>query len=235
MTIPTRPSPLLSPVPRGRSRRRRRHRLAWMLTATLVVLLAGAGAVWIWSGATVSADATALARVAVQPFGGRLVGAIAFGPHGRPIPLRVQSGRLTPRGQLRPGEQVTVVAVVRRPGWLAWALGHQHQERLTLRTPIARLTHRWLTVPAGSAPRVHFDQPVSAVAARAGGQPHFLALRGQHRSLTLARRAAAGSIELAVATRPWERLGRPIVVSWFPPSRLPVLVSSPAPGAPLTP
>jgi L,D-transpeptidase catalytic domain len=218
-----------------RGRRRRRHGLAWLLTAGLVILLAGAGAVWVWSGATISADATALARVAVQPFGGRLVGATAFGPDGRLIPLRAQSGRLTPGVQLRPGEQVTVVAVVRRPGWLAWAMGRQHEERLTLHTPVARVTQRWLTVPAGSAARVHFDQPVSAVAARAGGQPHFLALRGQRRSISLPRRAAAGSIELAIATRPWERLGRTIVVSWFPPARTPVLVSSPAPGAPLTP
>jgi peptidoglycan hydrolase-like protein with peptidoglycan-binding domain len=200
-----------------------------------VVLFAGAGAVWVWSGATVGSDATALARVAVEPFGGRLVDATAFGPDGRLIPLRLQSGRLTPRGQLRPGEPVTVVAVVRRPGWLAWALGRQHEERVTLRTPVARPIQRWLTVPAGSAARVRFDQPISAVTARAGGQPHFLALRGQHRSLTLPRRTAAGSIELAIAARPWERLGRPIVVSWFPPARTAVLVSSPAPGAPLTP
>ncbi len=203
------------------------HGLAWLLTAAVVMLFAAAGAVWVWSGATVGADATALAHVAVEPFGGRLAGATAVGPDRRLIPLRLQSGRLTPRVQLRPGEQVTVVAVVRRPGWLAWAFGDQHEERLTLRTPVARPTQRWLTVPAGSAARVHFDQPVSAVAARAGGQPHFLALRGQHRSLTLPRRAAAGSIELAIASRPWERLGRPIVVSWFPPAGTAVLVSSP--------
>jgi hypothetical protein len=200
-----------------------------------VILLAAAGGVWGWSGARLSDDATALARVAVQPFGGRLVRASALGPDGKMIPLRVRSGRLTPRVQLRPGERVTVDAVIRRPSWLAWAMGHQHEERLILRAPVARVAQRWLTVPVGSAATVRFDRPISAVAARTGGQPRFLPLRGQRRSIALPHQSAAGSIELAVAPRPWERLGSTIVVSWFPPARTPVLVSSPVPGARLTP
>ncbi len=206
-----------------------------MLGVALVIVLAAAGGVWAWSGATLSADATALARVAVQPFGGRLVLAEALTADGQTIPLLVRDGRLTPGVQLRPGERVIVEAVIRRPGWLAWALGHQQVERLSLRAPVARVTRRWLTVPAGSAVRVRFARPVSAVAARTRGQPRFLRLHGQHRSIVLPRRSAAGSIELAVAERSWERLGSPIVVSWFPPARSPVLVSSPEPGARLTP
>ena len=45
----------------------------------------------------------------------RSISAKAFGPGGRAIPLDVSSGRLTPRSQLAPGEEVTVVVVVRRP------------------------------------------------------------------------------------------------------------------------
>jgi hypothetical protein len=58
----------------------------------VVVLLALAAAVWAWSGATLAADARALARLKVQPFGGTLVRARAFGPDGRTIPLWYMTG-----------------------------------------------------------------------------------------------------------------------------------------------
>ena len=186
-----------------------------------------------WSGASLAADATALARVHVQPFGGSLERVQAFGPDGRTIPLTVRAGRLTPRTRLTPGEAVTVDVVVRRPGWDGWALGHEHRERLSLRAPVASPRERWLTVRRGSAVRVTFDQPVSAVAYGSGGRLRRRALSGG--VLTLGRRAAAGTLEVAAAARSWERLGAPVAVSWFPPSRLPVAVSSPAPGARVAP
>jgi peptidoglycan hydrolase-like protein with peptidoglycan-binding domain len=130
---------------------------------------------------------------------------------------------------------VSVEVVIRGPGWLAWALGSRRRERLTLRAPAAHVSERWLTVPAGSVVRVRFDRPVSAVAAGASGHFAFQVLDGERRSIALARRAAAGSVEVAVAARSWERLGAPVPVSWFPPARAPVLVSDPAPGARLTP
>jgi hypothetical protein len=106
-----------------RSPRRVRRRLPWVLGTVAAVLLGLAAAVLAWSGATLAADARALARVEVQPFGGTLMGARAFGPDGRTIPLLVDGGRLTPRVQLTPGERVSLEVVIRRPGWLAWALG----------------------------------------------------------------------------------------------------------------
>jgi hypothetical protein len=203
---------------------------------TLVVALLGlAAAVWSWSGATLAADATALARVDVQPFGGTFVRARAFGPDGHTIQLLVARGRLTPRVQLTPGERVSLEVVIRRPGWLAWALGSRHVERLTLRAPIAHVTERWLTVSAGSPVRVRFDRPVSAAAAGAGGRLTFRQLDRARRSFTLNRSARAGSLEVATAARSWERLGAPVAVSWFPPSRSPVVVSDPLPGAQLAP
>ena len=200
-----------------------------------LVLLGFAGVVWEWSGATLVADTAALARVEVQPFGGTLEHAQLFGPDGRAIALSVRSHRLTPQVRLTPGERVSVEAVIRRPGWLAWALGSKRRERLTLRAPVAQVSERWLTVPVGSVVRVRFDRPVSAVAEGASGQRAFRVLDGARRSIALGRRAAAGSLEVAAAARSWERLGLPVAVSWFPAARSPVLVSSPAPGAPLTP
>ena len=199
----------------------------------MVALLGSAAAVWAWSGATLAADATALARVDVQPFGGRVVRAQAFGPDGHTIKLLVRRGRLTPRVQLMPGERVSLEVVIRRPGWLAWALGSSHVERLTLSAPVAHLTDRWLTVSAGSPVRVRFDRSVSAAAAGAGGRLTFRRLDIARRSFPLSRSAAAGSLEVATAARSWERLGAPVEVSWFPPARSPVVVSNPLPGAQL--
>ena len=195
-----------------------------------MALLAIGAAVTAWSGASLAADATALARVQVEPFGGTLVRVRAFRPDGRMIPLTVQGGRLTPRTPLTPGEAVSVDVVVRRPGWLGWALGHEHRERLSLRAPVASLSERWLTVRPGQAVRVTFDQPVSAVAY---GNLRRRRLKG--RVLRLRHRAAAGTVAVAAAARSWERLGTPVAVSWFPPAGLPVAVSDPAPGRRVVP
>jgi L,D-transpeptidase catalytic domain len=233
MAVGSAPSPFLSRGPR--SPRRARRRLPWVLGPVVVVLLGLAAAVWVWSGARLAADARALVRVEVQPFGGTLVRARAFRPDGRTIPLLVRGGRLTPRVQLMPGERVSVEVVIRRPGWLAWVLGSKRLERLTLRAPVAHVSERWLTVSVGSLVRVRFDRSVSAVAEVAGGHLAFRLLDSARRSIALGRRAAAGSVEVAAAARSWERLGAPVMVSWFPPARLPVVVSDPLPGAPLAP
>lgn len=216
-----------------------------MRTSALVVsgtvagaaLLVVVAAVLFWSGATVSGDPAALARVGVQPLGGTLERARAFGPGGRSIPVAVRAGRVIPRLRLPPGELVLVEAVVRRPGWLGWAIGDTHRERVTLRTPVARVSERWLTVPPGAAVRVRFDRPVDSVAYdQAGGPPRTAA--GGERSivaLPLGPRSAAGSMTVAASARPWERPGSPVTVSWFPAARLPVLLTEPAAGAQISP
>jgi peptidoglycan hydrolase-like protein with peptidoglycan-binding domain len=188
--------------------------------------------VLVWSGITLAGDTTALARVDVQPFGGKLESVRAFGPDGRRIPLAVRGGRLTPRTLLTPGETVSVEAVVRRPGWQGWALGTTRNVHRTIRAPVATLSERWLTVPSGSPVNVSFDRPVSAVAY---GRLRRRALDRPGRALTLGRRAPAGTVAVAAAARTWERLGRPVTVSWFPPANSPVALSSPMPGARLAP
>jgi hypothetical protein len=216
-----------------RSRRSARRRVLWgVLTVLVVVVLGLVAGVLVWSGITLAADATALARVEVQPLGGTLERVQAFGPDGRRIPLVVQNGRLTPRTLLTPGETVSVEAVVRRPSWLGWALGSERHVQRTIRAPVASVSERWLTVPPGAPVKVSFDRPVSAVAYGSRGRR---ALAGERISLALERRPLAGSVRIAAAARTWERLGRPVTVSWFPPARLPVALSSPAPGSPLAP
>jgi hypothetical protein len=229
--IQPKPSPLL---PRARpSQRRASRRVLWGLVTVVVVALLGlvAGAL-LWSGITLGDDATALARVDVQPFGGKLERVRAFGPDGRRIPLTVQGGHLTPRTLLTPGEVVSVEAVVRRPSWLGWALGSERRVHRTIRAPVAAVSDRWLSVARNAPVKVRFDRPVNAVAY---GRVGRRALGRPRRSLTLERRAPAGTVAIAAAPRTWERLGRPVTVSWFPPARVPVALSSPAPGARLAP
>ncbi|HXP38249.1 MAG TPA: hypothetical protein VN817_10830, partial [Solirubrobacteraceae bacterium] len=131
---------------------------------TLAFVAAAAAVVLLWSGASLTGDATALAHVSVQPFGGSIERVEAFAPGGRRIPLAVDGGRLTPLHRLKPGEQVSVEVLVRRPGYLSWMLGATRTEHLTLTTPVARVSNRWMTVQPGSPVRVGFDQPVSTVA-----------------------------------------------------------------------
>ncbi|MCL2769447.1 MAG: L,D-transpeptidase family protein [Solirubrobacterales bacterium] len=201
-----------------------------MLALLLFVL-----AVVVWSGASLSSDGTALAQVGIQPFGGTLERVRAFGPHQRAIPLSVHGDRVTPLVKLTPGEAVTIEAVVRRPGWSSWALGALQHERLTVHAPVARVSQEWMTVPNGSSPRVEFDQPVAAVAYGSGGHLTRRTLIAGARSISLGPQPAAGTTLVAAAARPWERLGAPTPVSWFPASRTPIVVPSPAARSNVTP
>jgi hypothetical protein len=219
----------------GEHPHRRKRVLIGFATTFVVVIVAAVVVVLVWSGVSLTGDATALAHVSVQPFGGSVEHVTAFGPGGRSIPISVQHGRLTPLRQLKPGEQVSVEVVVRRPGWLSWALGHERTEHLTLTTPVAHVSDRWMTVNQGEDVQVSFDRPVSAVAhgSSALSKPQMLARSTS--TVSLGRQVATGSTRIAVAPRPWETLGAATQVSWFPPSRKPVMVALPAAGSDITP
>jgi L,D-transpeptidase-like protein len=221
--------------PASQEHRRSRALLGAALTLVVIVALL-AVAVLAFSGVTLASDSTALARVSVQPLGGTIERVRAYGPDGRKVPLAIEDGRLTPLRRLTPGEQVTVDVEVRRPGWLSWALGSARNEQLTLRAPAAQVAEQWMTVPSGSVVRVSFDQPVSAVSygSSTDGVTHHT-LSSSQSSVSLGPQASTGAIEIAAASRRWEKLGAPTQVSWFPPSRAPVMVSFPAAGARISP
>jgi hypothetical protein len=215
------------------------HRLrrALLGAAAVIVLIVAllAVVVLVWSGVTLAGDPTALAHVTVQPLGGTIERVRVYGPDGRRVPVRVDDGLLTPLQRLTPGELVSVDVDVRRPGWLAWALGSERNEQLTLRAPVARVAERWMIVPAGSTVRVRFDRPVSAVSYGIAGSSSYHALHRARSSISLGTQPATGTTEIAAAARPWETLGTPTQVSWFPPSRVPMMVSIPAAGARISP
>jgi hypothetical protein len=203
--------------------------------AAVVVIVVAVIAALTLSGASLAGDSTALAKLSVQPLGGKIEHVEAFGPGGKPVPISVSGGRLTPLHKLHPGEQVSVSVRVRRPGWLGWALGHEQTEHLTLRAPIAYLKERWMTVPGGAPVQAGFEQPVSAVSYETGGHMHTHALETPARTVSLGQRPATGTLQIAAAARSWETVGSPAHISWFPPSRSTVMATSPAPGATIAP
>jgi len=196
----------------------------------VVVVVAVPAGVWAFSGATLATDDVALGRVELQPFAGHLVSVDARTADGRAIPLDVTHGRFTPRRKIAPGAQITVAVVVKRPGWVGWALGDERHETLTVLAPVAHLANRWVTVPPGGAARVQFDTPVDRVS------PGRARVHGS--TVTLPTKKTAGAVLVAAAARPWEKLGAPVRVTWFPQARRPVVLVSPGPHArisPLTP
>ncbi|HTB69656.1 MAG TPA: L,D-transpeptidase family protein [Solirubrobacteraceae bacterium] len=220
------------PGSRGRGRKRV---LVGFALGVLVVIAVAAVVVLVWSGVSLTGDATALAHVSVQPFGGSIEHVEAHGPGGRRIPLSVEGGKLMPLQRLQPGEQVSIDVQVRRPGWLSWALGQDRTEHLTLTAPVAHVTDRWMTVRPGSDVQVSFDRPVSTVAYGAGGPSKPQTLTRAASAVSLGRQAVTGSTEIAAAPRPWETVGPAAQVSWFPPSHSPVMVALPAAGARIAP
>jgi peptidoglycan hydrolase-like protein with peptidoglycan-binding domain len=206
--------------------------LGFATTAVVVVIL-GLLAVALWSSPSLGTSSTALARIELPAFAGSLEFASAYGPSGEAIPLSDRNGLLVPRTKLAAGETVTVDVVVRRPGWLAWALGSVRHEQLTITAPVAHVARPWLTRAPGAPLRVSFEQPVAAAATLTGG--HFVAQRLTRGGLELHPDTAAGSLEIRAAARSWEYLGTPSYVTWFPPSRTPVIVARPTSSATLLP
>jgi hypothetical protein len=201
----------------------------WAVLALLVLaVIAVAGAVVLWSGATLKTDPSALARIELQPFAGKLVSATASGPNAHAVTLERNGRRLTPTTLLTPGQTVTVDVVVRRPGWIAWALGKERRERLTVTAPTAHVTDRWLSGRGSSVP-VRFDTPVAAV--EYGGKRH----PASGATVAVPTSEPAGSVQVAAAPRSWERVGAPVRVSWFPPAHTPVALVTPAPSQQISP
>jgi len=204
--------------------------------ALLALVLAGlVVSVAVWSGATLQTDPTALARVSLQPLAGHLEQASAFGHDGKAIPLSVRGGRLTPLTQVSPGETISVDVVIGRPALISWALGRTRREHLTFTAPVPHITDPWVTIRSGSPVTVTFDTPVTAAAYGSGGLLARKPLAVAERSLSIGARAPAGSIEVAAAVRPWEKLSKPTTITWFPQSSSAVMVASPAPGSTLLP
>ena len=114
-------------------------------------------------------------------------------------------------------------------------MGSERTEHLTLNAPVAQVKEPWMTVPSGSEVHVSFNQPVSTVVYGSKGDTTTHTLSTAQRTISLGAQPETGTTEIAAAARPWETVGAPTQVSWFPPSNMPVMVSLPAAGTQISP
>lgn len=206
-----------------------------VLGAPVVIVVAAlALAAFAFSQAGLSADGAALARLGLPATGGQVQSVRVSGPGGRKVPVTLRGNRLWPRVALRPGETVSVEAVVRRAGWIAWLAGQLQTVRMTLTTPSAQPQERYLTLASGAPLRLTFSQPVRKVA-YGSSLLHKHALPGPQSTVTLPRPSAGGTLRVAAAPRSWESLPAPSVVSWFPAGAGLSAVANPWPGTRITP
>jgi hypothetical protein len=209
---------------------RKRARTAGLFALGAVIVVAGFfSAVYALSGAKLASDPAALAKVDVQVFGGKVQRTRAIGPDGRAVPLSVAAGRLTPEEKVAPGRTLTVEVTLKRPGWTAWLVGKTHTQRLTVRTPVAHVTSRWLTARTGSPVNVRFTMPVATVSY--GDKT----VAGTRSAVSLPAGDPAGTVRIRLAARTWESLGRPALVRWFPRTAHDLALVSPAPDGTLSP
>jgi peptidoglycan hydrolase-like protein with peptidoglycan-binding domain len=213
----------------------RRRRALLGVLAALVLLLIAFGLLLVgMAGATLTTDPNALARIDVQAFGGSVEAVRVVGPRGARIPVSEHAGALIPKSRLAPGERVSIEVTVRRPGWLGWLAGELTHEHLTVRTPVAKVTRRWMTVRSGP-PRVSFDTAVRAVAYGVAGHLHSEGFSRPQRSFSLGPPVLPGTVLVASAARSWERLGRPQAVTWFPAGDPASVAAEPPPGSAVSP
>jgi lipoprotein-anchoring transpeptidase ErfK/SrfK len=222
----------------GQARSARRGR--WLalglraLVALAVACLGIGGALLTQTRISLAADPQALGQLRLARLGGELVRVTAQTAAGTSVPLRLDGRSLLPRGLVAPGTRITLTAVVRRPRAFSWLLGREQTLRLTLVAPAPRLRERWLHLEPGAPLRLSFNRPVVKALVRAQTGTHTLVFARPRRSITLASwagdAAGAGSVWVAAVSRSWERLPRPVQVSWFPRGAEPRVLISPTPG-----
>ncbi len=229
------PRPPLPPAPSERGIGRGRIALLAGGGTVLVLLVAFAVLAFAASNPSLVGEGESLTHVKVPLTGGHIVSVSAVGPNERPIPLEVRRGSLYPKVQLATGEQISVEVVMRRAGWVGWLAGDTVTKHLTLTTPRASLHERYITLAAGAPLKLSFDQAVQRLAYGPPEHLHHHTLEAPSSDITLAHSAEAGSIEVAAAPRRWEKLAKPVVISWFPAGVGASAVLSPKPGTRISP
>ena len=226
-------------MPGPQRRPHRRLRPVHFVLIGLLALLAVVGAALAVLGTSkphLVSDSHALARIEMPLGGGTVQSVIAVtGPHSRRIPVELRGDLVWPKNKIWAGRTITVEVVVRRPGWIGWLTGKQQRLQLTVTTPVARLTHSYVTVSKNAPLRVTFSRPVTSIAY--GSSPGRLvrhALSAPTSTVTLQRTAAAGSIWILGVPLGWESTGAH-VVSWFPAGAATSAVANPAPGSAIKP
>ena len=201
----------------------------------LVAGAAAAAARLAWPAPRLAVSSDALVRISLPRFAGHVVAARVVTTSGEAVPVTLRGGELWPQRRLPQAMRLLVEVTVRRPAWAGWVAGSTVRERVVVTTPSVHVRSRLLHVRAGTPVAIGFDtgaQVVSldgTVLRRSSPAPVV-------RTGVVARGVqVAGSVEVAAAPRPWERLSSPVRVSWFPVGVSRAVVASPAPGTKLAP
>jgi hypothetical protein len=203
-----------------------------VVTLVLAAVAAFVVSAFALSGSSIEEEGSSLGKVSTESFGGEVtsVKAVAIAS-GDAIPVVLKGDRIMPTTKLHPGEQLTVEATVKRPSTIGWLAGSEKTLTMTVTTPAAAVTKRWLTVKSGKDPRVHFSGPVTQVAYGPPGELKHRRFEKPRRTFSLGKQPASGQMIVAGAPVAWEHLGKFKTVTWFPRTGSAIVAASPIAGA----
>jgi peptidoglycan hydrolase-like protein with peptidoglycan-binding domain len=238
--VAPRPYRSASRPPPRRRRRRRWPAILGVVATTGIVLVVAVGAYALaWPSVRLHADPSALARVELAPVGVRLEHVAVTSDDGSVLPSTLRSHRIWPHRLVAAGTRLTVVVTVRRSGWLSWIAGRTSEVRLTAVAPAAHVAAQIVHPRAGRVVTLRFDTPVARVAFIRGGRRTERRLAEPRTIVATGIRATAadraGALTVTAATRPWESLGAPEHVAWFPPASHVQALVQPGLSGPLAP
>ncbi len=218
-----------------RTKHRRASVWVYVVAGALVLLvLIGLSAILVIAGtakAGVHSSGKSLATVAL-PFGsGRIYHvSVSAGSDQRVVPVRVKDNQIWPEVKLAPGEKVTVIVTLRRPGWVSWVSSKTDQVRLIETTPDTKVRSTFITKHKQEPLVVKFASPVTYAAYQtADGHVSASSFSTPRTSLTIDESAAAGTTRVWSSARSWEKPAS-VNVSWFPAGVKAVAILSPAAG-----
>jgi peptidoglycan hydrolase-like protein with peptidoglycan-binding domain len=201
----------------------------------VVAILAAAALVLVSARASLTSDPVALANVGL-PLGGGTIESVKVvtGPHQQVVPVEVRGSKIYPVGKVPADEAVSIVVVVKRPGWVAWLAGSTQRLRLSLVTPVASLHSHYLTVKPGGPLQLQFKAPIKVIWYGPAGSLRRHVLASAQTTVTLPRSSSAGTMYVMAAPRTWESAKRALI-SWFPAGAAATAVAVPTPGTPIAP
>jgi peptidoglycan hydrolase-like protein with peptidoglycan-binding domain len=223
---------------------KRRRRWPWVVLGFFVLLAAGAvgAAAYVRSAfpsSSLVGAPQALAHFKVAGWDSKLVSVRATGPDGKPVPIRhTAQGWVWPRGTLRPGEELHISMVVKRPNWASRLVGSEEHRQLTVVAPSSHVKTHWIQTRHGKPVQVRFDTPVRVVVVYRGDKVAKQTLASPKRVVSLPRSLTStdtGSIRVSSAARTYETLSAPVRVTWFPTGHPLAAVLQPALGKTLLP
>jgi hypothetical protein len=187
-------------------------------------------------GVSLSSSDVALARVHTSGVGTEVTSVRATASGARVALVSGPQG-LVPSSPLAQGESVQLTATATPPAWLQWLFGSSVSSSVTVVTPAAQPA---ATVALASSPGevpIAFDRAVSVVQYSSDGGPARIVRLAEPSTvadLAVPAGMPAGSIQVAAAPRPWERVSaRAQSVTWFaaPSGGSVTAMAAPAPGS----